>query len=149
MWLKEVHIHNFRSLKDIQIEFTEGINVLFGENGTGKTNIVNSILKLLGPSYPGQKSFQKEDHFHHNEEEKIQIHLVFRRDRNSKRTTTIKWDIDSRGRYRLIRDRDEYIQDSERLDYCPLHMPPNRAISDIPDLQHGPRLVAFYLNYLK
>lgn len=57
MWLKKARIVNFRSVESEAINFTPGINTIFGPNGTGKTNITRAILKLLGPTYPGQTHF--------------------------------------------------------------------------------------------
>lgn len=43
MKLKKVHIKNFRSIKDAQIEFQDDLTVLIGENNAGKS----SLLDLL------------------------------------------------------------------------------------------------------
>lgn len=129
MWLKTLEIRNFKSIEDLTINFTSGINVIFGENGTGKTNIVKAILKLLGPKYPGPKSFQKEDYFCLDESKDIFIELIFQDDGNE---ISLKWDRDSRDKWRLIRGDDEYITDPDREKLCPLHIPPNREIKDLP-----------------
>ena len=46
--IKTIHIKNFRSLKDFQMDFNEGLNVIIGENDAGKTSIIDSIKILFG-----------------------------------------------------------------------------------------------------
>lgn len=43
MYIKKLELTNFRNYDSQKISFTPGINVFFGENGTGKTNILESI----------------------------------------------------------------------------------------------------------
>ncbi|MBX3321998.1 MAG: AAA family ATPase [Phycisphaeraceae bacterium] len=50
MHLSSVEIKNFRSLKDIRVDFQPGLNVLVGRNNTGKTNLIQAIRHALGPS---------------------------------------------------------------------------------------------------
>ncbi len=44
MFLKNIHIKNYRSLKDSQISFKEGLNIVIGKNGAGKSNLLGFIL---------------------------------------------------------------------------------------------------------
>jgi putative ATP-dependent endonuclease of OLD family len=48
MYLSSVEIKNFRSLKDLRVEFQPGLNVLVGRNNTGKTNLLQAIRQALG-----------------------------------------------------------------------------------------------------
>ncbi|MCQ2471593.1 MAG: DNA replication/repair protein RecF [Clostridia bacterium] len=48
MRVLEHHIKNFRNISDISFEPDEGINVIYGENGHGKTNIIESIWLFTG-----------------------------------------------------------------------------------------------------
>jgi DNA replication and repair protein RecF len=43
MYIKRLELKNFRNYDAQKFVFTPGINVFFGENGTGKTNILESI----------------------------------------------------------------------------------------------------------
>lgn len=45
MQLTKIHIHHFRNLADVTLEMA-GCNVFFGENGSGKTSILESIYLL-------------------------------------------------------------------------------------------------------
>ena len=50
MYLSSVEIKNFRSLKDLRVEFQAGLNVLVGRNNIGKTNLLHAIRHALGLS---------------------------------------------------------------------------------------------------
>ncbi len=43
MYLKNFHIKHFRCIEDLTIEFKKGVNVLIGENNTGKTAILDAL----------------------------------------------------------------------------------------------------------
>lgn len=44
--ITSIKVQGFKSLEDFKIEFTKGINVIVGPNGTGKTNICQSLILL-------------------------------------------------------------------------------------------------------
>jgi predicted ATP-dependent endonuclease of OLD family len=44
--IRKIAVKNFRSLKDVVIDFEEDITVLVGENDSGKTSVVE-VLKIL------------------------------------------------------------------------------------------------------
>ena len=46
MWLQKLQAEGLRSFKQCEISFSHGINVLFGENGAGKTSILEGIHVL-------------------------------------------------------------------------------------------------------
>ena len=46
MWLKRLYLHNFRNYENAHITFAPGINVIEGENGQGKTNLLEAIYLL-------------------------------------------------------------------------------------------------------
>ena len=48
MYLKKLHISNFRCFRDYTIEFAPGVTVLFGNNGSGKSTLIHAIHKALG-----------------------------------------------------------------------------------------------------
>lgn len=56
MIIKNLSLQNFRNFKNLSIDFFNNINVLYGENGVGKTNIVEAISFLLtGNSFQTRK----------------------------------------------------------------------------------------------
>ncbi|MHB8073462.1 DNA replication/repair protein RecF [Desulfosporosinus fructosivorans] len=56
MMINNLRLQNFRNYQDVMIKFMPGINVLMGDNGQGKTNIIEGIYYLLtGKSYRVQR----------------------------------------------------------------------------------------------
>lgn len=52
MELLHINIENFRNLKKLSAEFSPGVNIFFGNNGSGKTNLLEAIFLLcLGRSH--------------------------------------------------------------------------------------------------
>ncbi|MDR0946405.1 MAG: DNA replication and repair protein RecF [Ruminococcus sp.] len=84
MYIKNLKINGFRNLRDIEINFGENTNFITGENGQGKTNILEALWLLTGV-----KSFRraKESAFFCNTENlPIEITALFE---NSQRTQEI------------------------------------------------------------
>lgn len=46
MYLESLQLTNFKNLEEIDLQFSPGINCLFGANGSGKTNLLDSIYYL-------------------------------------------------------------------------------------------------------
>ena len=46
--LKELSIRNFAIIDDLQIGFSDGLTILSGETGAGKSIILNAVNLLLG-----------------------------------------------------------------------------------------------------
>lgn len=56
IYIKSLKLNNFRCFKSISLEFKPNINILIGNNGCGKTSIVEAISYLcLGKSFKGIK----------------------------------------------------------------------------------------------
>lgn len=47
MYLKELRLSNFRKYESLTVEFKKGLNVLIGDNDSGKTAIIDAIRYLL------------------------------------------------------------------------------------------------------
>jgi len=56
--IQKLKISNFRNLEDTVISFNSGINCIFGQNGNGKTNILEAIYIIAN-----KKSFRKNSTF--------------------------------------------------------------------------------------
>ncbi|UCE23813.1 MAG: DNA replication/repair protein RecF [Candidatus Zixiibacteriota bacterium] len=52
MYLESITATNFRNLVSLTLEFSHGVNVFYGDNGSGKTNLLEAIFVLfLGRSH--------------------------------------------------------------------------------------------------
>ncbi|MGV1802546.1 ATP-dependent nuclease [Agrobacterium vitis] len=72
MQLERARIKNFRSLRDVEINFGTH-TALIGGNGAGKS----SILKAIEKFYSTSKSCDADDFFGRNQEQPIEIELTF------------------------------------------------------------------------
>ena len=48
MIVRKIHIENFKGLKELDLEFSEQVTVLIGDNGTGKSSVLDAISIGLG-----------------------------------------------------------------------------------------------------
>ena len=56
MWINDIKLNNFRNYDKKEIKLHENINVFYGENAQGKTNIIESIfLSSIGKSFRTSK----------------------------------------------------------------------------------------------
>ena len=56
MWITKIKLKNFRNYKNEEIILDKNINLFFGENAQGKTNIIESIfLASMGKSFRAKK----------------------------------------------------------------------------------------------
>ncbi len=46
MYLSNIKLHNFRNYEKLVLDFTPGINIIYGNNAQGKTNLLESIYYL-------------------------------------------------------------------------------------------------------
>ena len=46
MYLENLILHDFRNYADLEVNFSQGVNVLLGENAQGKTNLLEAIYVL-------------------------------------------------------------------------------------------------------
>lgn len=66
MYLQHLHLINFKNFESAQIHFSDGINCFVGENGAGKTNLLDAIYYLsFCKSYFGSIDSQ---HIRHHED---------------------------------------------------------------------------------
>lgn len=56
MYIKKIHLNNFRNYEKISIPFQKKINIILGKNGQGKTNLLEGIYILsMGKSFRTKK----------------------------------------------------------------------------------------------
>ncbi len=55
--ITDIHLQNFRSYKDSSFDINDGVNIIIGQNGSGKTNLLESIMMITSGS-----SYRSKDH---------------------------------------------------------------------------------------
>jgi DNA replication and repair protein RecF len=56
MLITSLKIHNFRNYDELKIDFNKDVNVIYGDNAQGKTNILEAIyLTAIGKSFRTNK----------------------------------------------------------------------------------------------
>lgn len=45
--IEELHLRNFRGARDVRVSFTDGTNIVCGDNGTGKSTLMDAFLWTL------------------------------------------------------------------------------------------------------
>ena len=64
MYLRTLDIHGFKCFGEpFTIEFHDGLNVLVGENGAGKTGVIAAVRQLFNDSESGKRLINERD-FH-------------------------------------------------------------------------------------
>lgn len=51
MLIKKIQVENFRNIKEAELKFCEGVNILYGDNAQGKTNMLEAISICLGKGF--------------------------------------------------------------------------------------------------
>ncbi len=83
MYLSKVFIKNYRSIKELEVFFKKGKNVIVGRNNSGKSNIVKAIDIVLGersPDWDKSENISENDFHNGNTEEDIFIWCELTRD---------------------------------------------------------------------
>ena len=63
MWLRELHIRNFRKIDALTVNFPRGLTVLIGENNSGKTTVIDALRLMLFSSQDFDSFRLTEDDF--------------------------------------------------------------------------------------
>lgn len=59
MYIKDIYLKNFRNYIEEKVELEKGINIFYGDNAQGKTNILEAIfISSLGKSYRTRKDLE-------------------------------------------------------------------------------------------
>lgn len=74
MKISYIHIHNFKSIRDLEISNLENALILVGKNSTGKTVVIDAICLVAGQLEPKERHF-----FDKNENITIEMCIFFRR----------------------------------------------------------------------
>lgn len=82
MYIQELHIKNFRAIKDTKIQFNPGLNILIGPNNAGKTTIIDVLRICLSKGDFNSKTLKLEDFYKVTKKAKddyptIEFNLIF------------------------------------------------------------------------
>lgn len=66
LYVEKLVVKGYRSLKNIEIDFSPGINVIVGKNNSGKSNIIKALNLIFGEKHPAYITFEDKD-FHYDE----------------------------------------------------------------------------------
>ncbi len=83
MYLSQLIIRNYRSIKTLDVRFQKGKNVIVGRNNAGKSNIVKAIDLVLGessPTYEKSENITENDFFNGDTSKNILIFARLQRD---------------------------------------------------------------------
>ena len=73
MWINNIKINNFRNYEKQEINLEKNINIFYGENAQGKTNIIEAIfLSSMGKSFRAKKDKEMINLKYENAEVKIE-----------------------------------------------------------------------------
>jgi putative ATP-dependent endonuclease of OLD family len=119
MYVSRLIIKNYRSIKNIDLTFTKGKNVIVGRNNAGKSNIVKALDIILGeksPTYQNTENITENDFYctkiiendavNYRFENELYIFCELTRDRDQE----LNFDEinKSRGFYKLVGSRPQY-----------------------------------------
>lgn len=83
MFLKKFQIKNYRCIKDASIDFNKGVNILIGENNSGKTAVLDALRVCLNYGKQRRDIWVSVNNFHLDKNnpdakiEDIEFHLFF------------------------------------------------------------------------
>lgn len=84
MYLEKFNIKNFRSIHDLTLKFNNGLNILIGENNTGKSTIIDALRHGLTYGDQRKEVFIKKSDFYVDRKDiesdtpEIEFHLTFK-----------------------------------------------------------------------
>lgn len=150
--IKTLYLENFRNIKSCQLSFCDGINVITGENGQGKTNLIESLWLLTGAkSFRGSKDrdlIKKENYY-------ARIISTLSQDDYDNKIEILIADTDGKkGRYARFNDGDQKRAVSLAgkfycVVFCPQHL---TLVSGSPSLRRkfvDGALCQIYPGYIK
>lgn len=54
--ITQLKLKNFTAFTELVIDFLPGVNIIIGENGTGKTQLLKAVLAMSGPEARGERT---------------------------------------------------------------------------------------------
>ena len=95
MYIESLALKNFRNYKELDINFSKNINILYGDNAQGKTNILESVF--IGATTKSHKQSKDKDIIRFGSEEAhIKIELI-----KNEKIEIEKKEIEKREKYKI------------------------------------------------
>ena len=82
MFVESIELNNYRNFDSLKVEFSPGVNIFFGDNAQGKTNLLESIY--VSGTLRSHRGSRDKDLIRFGEDE-AHIRLFFRKDSLSHR----------------------------------------------------------------
>ncbi len=122
MQCKRIRVKNFRNIKEADVSFCDGVNLLVGDNAQGKTNLLEAIyLCALGKTFRVAKDAEMVMFG----QEECRIEQTFA---DSSREQTIEMQLYTKGRRRVLHNSVSLARTSQLLGnfrvvlFCPEHL---------------------------
>lgn len=71
LYLQRAELSGFRTIKDVSVDFKDGLNIIIGKNAAGKTNFLNFLYKSITFSYKDLYNFNANLHFRNGNDLKL------------------------------------------------------------------------------
>ncbi len=82
MYIEKIRLQNFRNYENLEIDLNKNINIIYGENAQGKTNIIESIfLCAFGKSF---RTSKEKEMIKFNKEKSLVEAFYQKKDRDGK-----------------------------------------------------------------
>lgn len=148
MKLNKLSLTNFRNIAKLDLEFTNSITVLYGENGQGKTNIVEAIY-LLANANSFRTAYYKEMILNGSDEAFVKGVIT-----NNNRAKNYKVILKKEGKQAFINENmvtkfSEYILENSVVCFAPIDV---NLFSDTPSIRRNfldKELTALFPLYIK
>lgn len=130
MYIENLRLKNYRNYKEISINFDPSINIIYGNNAEGKTNLLESIfLCATSRSHRGSK---EKDIINFNEEE-AHIKMIFNEKEEKKQVIDIQLNRESKKGIALNGIKKEKLSDFLGTFYAVIFSP-----EDLNIIKEGP-----------
>ncbi|MBR1844157.1 MAG: DNA replication/repair protein RecF [Lachnospiraceae bacterium] len=130
MYIENLRLKNYRNYKEISINFDPSINIIYGNNAEGKTNLLESIfLCATSRSHRGSK---EKDIINFNEEE-AHIKMIFNEKEEKKQVIDIQLNKESKKGIALNGIKKEKLSDFLGTFYAVIFSP-----EDLNIIKEGP-----------
>jgi predicted ATPase len=76
VYLKHAHLKGYRTIRDLEVDFEPGLNIIIGKNGSGKTNLVEFLNMALSADYLGVSKYETTLNIKTEENKVLSIHAL-------------------------------------------------------------------------